>query len=628
MAGLLFAGTDDLERSFRDPPRHGAASPLVALALRGDDDGAAMFRQQLDRVSDLGAGGVLIAVPPADERVWRILSAAVERAHQLGLEVGLCDFPLSAEGAGTFPRARKLVWSSAEAAVFSTNNAPQVYRPPGAYKEIARLAVPADSPEIQPYQVVDTMRDSVPTGGVWRVYRFGHTEVTPAVRDDVDGRTFVRHVNQWLFANQNRLKHAYGTTLAWYHLSGPPASELIWSQDLPAAFLKRSGLRLERYLPALAGVPVGGEGTAAYVRRQIAQTVLATWRARVGRNVEELVYEAGLNAGIRIDEIPVPPEEAALYFRRPMLLQPETAAQRDADQMAGGGARTMGRRQVIGRFDLRSAAATPDAALLPFAGKPEIDCLLNAGATRILLASGGGVPGEDAAFRQMQAVCQYAARCQVMLQHGDAAPALLVWAERPPARLRGYACDYTDGAMLDASAVKKGCIRFDSDREYNGLAVTAGVLRDPTAAETVRRLAERGVRVWLLPEGVEGEDAVFAKMIEKGGAGRIAVIRTGQEKDWPPADFQWRSEAAGLDVAFLQRTAERQDIYLIVNRTAASGPVVCTFRHAGKGVPTRWNPVEGESGLEIGEVTRTPDGLVNVPLFLGPHDACFVVFER
>ena len=632
LVGLsLQAEESALERQFREPPAN-ATRPSIALALDGGGTDKEWFSRQLERVREVGAGGVLIAVPTANDAVWDALASAAGRAQQLGLEMGVRDFPLSDEEAAAFPHARKLVWSSIVAtnqAECATNALPQVCQPAGRYLEIARLAVPGGAGEFQPHQIVDLTQGQgvAPTGGAWRVYRFGHADVEPPVMDGLEGTTFFRHVNQWLYASQNRLKQTYGNTVLWYQLSGPSASELVWPRDLPAVFLKRSGLGLVRYLPALADVSVGGAATAAFVRRNVVQAVHETWRERIGKNVEELVHEAGLEAGIRIDEVPVPPVETALYFRRPMLPQAASVAGREANVLAAGGARAMGRRYVIGQVNGPSSAAVPDALLLPFPLKPAIDRLLSAGATRILFEAEGRVPGEDVAFRQMRDACRYAHRCQVLLQQGEAAADFLVWALRPPRLLREYACDFTSGMMLETAAVKDGKIRFDSERAYGALAVTAEALNDKRAERMVRQMASRGVRVWLVPDAVPDEEAAFARLTEKGDA-NIGVARTAGTNGMPVADFQWRSEADGLEIGFLHRTSDAQETYFIVNDSAAAGPVTCTFRDTGAGVPSRWNPADGETGLVIQETSRGADNRVTASLFMAPHDAWFVVFDK
>ncbi len=627
--GALRADESALENLFRAPPAD-ATRPNVSLTLEpGRSDTEWVFRQ-LERVRDLGAGGVLLTVPTADETVWETLARTADRARMLGLEVGVRDFCLCAAEASAIPRAQKLVWSSAlvtNQTALATNALSLAGPPLGSYQALACLAVPEGRADIQPHQIVDLAQGQVSTGGLWRIYRFGHEDTVPPVLDGFDGTALFRHVNQWLFACQGRLKQTYGSTLLWYQLPGPASSDVVWPRDLPALSLKRSGLGLIRQLPALAGAAVGGEATAAYVRRQVAQTVCEAWRERFGKNVNELVHEAGLEAGIRIDEVPVAPEEVAAYFRRPTLPQARNAVQREANVRAAGGARVMGRRYVIGSLDVASVLPSPDAALMSFPWKPEINRLLAEGATRILLESGGRVPGEDVAFRQLREGCRYAQRCQILLQQGEAVADTLVWSTKLPALLRSYGCDFANGVMLETAAVSDQRIRFDSERTYGTLAVTSEVLRDKPAERLVCQMAARGIRVWLVTSGEADEEAVFARVLEKAGA-LAGVVRDEGAAGLPTPDFQWRSDVAGLELRFVHRRSVGHEVYFVVNDSAASGPVNCVFRDTGSGVPTRWNPADGEAGLVVQDAARAADGRVTTSLFLAPHDACFVVFDR
>jgi hypothetical protein len=626
----LRADESDPEASFKTPPPN-ATRPCVALTLdRTRTDGDWLSRQ-LERVRDVGAGGVLLGVPAPDGTVWSVLSAAVNRSRQLGLDVGIRDFYLSPDEAAAAPRARQLVWScmAPEAGGAVTDAVPQAVWAADSYRELARLAVPADAAgDLQPHQILDLAAGPAPTGGVWRVWRFGTADAAPGVIDPLSDKALFRHVNQWLSDCQKRMGRAYSSTVLWFQLSGPARTECLWSDDLPEAFLKRSGLGLVRHLPALAGEAVGGEATAAYVRRQMTQTVREVWRERFGKTVDELVHEAGLEAGLRIDQMPVDPVEAALYFRRPVLPAARDAARRNANVLAAGGARAMGRRYVMGALSPFAVSPTPAAVLLPFPWKHEADRLLADGATRLLLEAGAdGLPSEDATFRQLLNGCTYVHRCQMLLQQGEPVADVLVWAAEPLAALSRYACDAANGPMLETAAVKGGVIRFDSGREYGVLAVAGDVLADPAAERTVRQMASRGVRVWLIQTGAG--DGPQAAWVREAGE-NVTVVAEGAASAVAGAvpDFEWRSDVADLALRFLHRRTSSHEVYFVVNDSAETGTAACTFRDAGKGVPARWDPLDGEIGI-VEQAERSGEGgRVSAPLFFAPHDTCFVVFER
>jgi len=623
----MCAGGASLEAQFSQPPQN-ATRPGVMLTLDPAASNVAAFARQLEAVREAGAGGVLLTLAGSDEAVLDALGKTADKCRQLGLELGVCDFTLSDEG--DMPRAQKFVWTASGPVegrlCGATNAVPPIFQTPSTYRELARLAIPVETDGVvQPHEIVDLNRCSAPTGGVWRVFRFGHADMDPPTPDGFDGTAFFKHVNHVLSVCQNRLPRTYGSTLLWYQMGGTDRTELMWPRDLPEAFLKRSGLGLPRYLPALAGVPVGGEATARYVRRQVAVTVLESWRERFARNANELVHEAGLEAGIGIGSVPVGPEEVSLYFRRPTLSPARNEAQHAANVRAAGAARVLSRRYVIGKLSPGAVSATSARALLPFPWKHEADRLLCEGTTRLVMELPDGLPRTDAEFRQFQAGCTYAHRCQMLLQYGEKFADFLVWTDRLLPLLEGYSCDYANQAMLEAATVKDGYIRFDSERAYASLAVSSEVLGEKSAEQAVRYLWKRGVRVWLVATGAEGEEAVFARVQEGAGAG-CKVLRAGAE-GLPVPDFQWRSESNGLALRFLHGRSPEHEIYFVVNDSADAGPVTCLFRETGSGMPTRWDPVSGEAGLAVQDVVKTADGRVSVQLFMAPHDACFIVFD-
>lgn len=613
-----------LEALFRDPTAD-ALRPCVALDLACFARDTEGLSRQLSHVRDLGAGGVLVRMPLADEAVWSQLSLISETCRRLGLELGVCDFMAAGESAVEVPRTQRLVWTMSRRDLGlepSTNALPSVFQPGDSYRELARLAVP-DEGEVLPHQIVDMKAGPAPTNGVWRLYSFGHADAVPPLSDCFDGKGVFRHVNQMLFAMQSRLPHAYGTTLQWCQMSGPGRCDWIWPRDFPEAFLRRSGVNVMRHLPALAGVAVGGETTAAYVRQQAGLTVRDLWREQYAVKVDELVHEAGLEAGIAVREAAVEPEEVALYFRRPTLATALTPELRAANVRAAGGARALGRRTVLGRLDCAQVSATPDQVLLPFFCKHEVDLLLSDGATRVLFELGGALPAEGERVADLRAACRYAHRCQVLLSHGEAVADFLVWSTEVPEALGEYACDAANGTLLAAASVKDGKIRFESDRMYGALALTAEALQGKAAERLVKQLAAGGVSLWLVTNGVPDEASAFAKLMANGvghmlgEAGAVA----------PLPDLSWKAEVEGMQLRFLHRRSPECEIYFVVNASAVGGPVTCSFRDTGQGDPERWNPVSGETGLSV-HMTRASDGRGVVPLFMAPHDACFVVFNR
>ena len=620
-ATVLTADTD-LERLFNDPPAD-ATRPCMSLPLTDlsmERDGVS---RQLSQARALGVGGVLLRVPPADETIWLHLMLVADTCRRLGMELGVCDFALSTEAPVT-SHVQRLVWSAERCAETGagTNVCSPVLKMDGSYRELARLGVP-DVGEILPHQIVDLKTGSLTTNSLWRIYRFGCSDVEPPLPDCFNGDGVFRHVNNLLFACQNRMPRTYGTTLLWCQMTGPGRDDVIWPGDLPEMFLKQSGLNLMKHLPALAGVPVGGEKTAAYVRQQVAQAVCGAWRQRFAQNVDELVHEAGLEAGIDVDGVLVAPEETALYFRRPTLSVARTVMQHAGNVHAAGGARALGRRFVVGKLNCSNVVPTSAQALLPFPYKHEIDRLLSDGATRILLEETGGLPDEGERFSQLRALCRYTHRSQMLLQRGEGVADFLVWSLSLPHALEDYSCDFASQKMLETATFRQGKILFESERTYTRLAVTADALNDRTAKRLVRQIAENGVEVWFVASGIPDEAAVFSKHTSDGKGKVLGALDVGG----PLPDLRWETDAAGVQIRFVHRRSSDCEVYYIANVSAIGGPVTCTFRDTGAGEAERWDPVSGETGLDL-DATRLADGRLRIPLFMVPHDACFVVFRR
>lgn len=619
MLGLACFGQDDLEKRFLEPAKAGSRLSVTMRLDPSCGDTADSVLRRLERLRELGAGGVLVSLPVADERVWGLLGAAAEWCRKTGTELGLCDFWQSAEEAAGTPHLQTLAWSSRRVAggALATNLLPLVYGPGGTYREIARLAVP-EAVEVLPHQVRDLAVGGPSAEGEWRAFWFGHRDREPALVDLYQESAVFRHVNEGLVELQSRLKKSYGTVFVWYQFGGVDGGELVWPADIESLFLRQGGVPLKRSLPVFAGVPVGGEQAAAHVRQVLAAVLREAWRTRFAANVRDLVQESGLEAGHAVGAAPVEPDEVALYFRRPMLSVARSGEERERNARAAGGARTLARRFILGRLSLASVKEAPSSVLLPFPFKHEMDGLFGDGATRILLEPGDSGLSDGKVGAQLRLACLYAQRCQLLLQHGEPAADLLVWAERRPEVLEAYSCDEAGLKVIASAVVKGGRLCFDSERSYGALAVSDTVLSDPAAERLARQLAERGLRVfWVASRGRrEGESM-------KRPFGELAK---GEDLGVAP-DLMWQSAEPGVRLRFLHRRSAEREVYFVMNGGEGGGVATCTFRDTGKGVPERWDPLEGEIG-SVQEFERRPDGRAAVPLYLGPHDACFVVFER
>jgi len=615
---------EELEARFRDASATGFG-PVFTLRIEQCSTGAVEFLTLLDRFRAWGAGGVLVSMPVADEEGWRALGRVSEACAESGMELGVCDFVISRQEDASLPRARCLAWSMRDggASAVATNGLPDVVCRERS-REVATLAIPV-SPVLEHYQVLD-LGVSIPlTEGHWRELRFGSVEASPPVIDPFDERAVIQHVNEALEALQSRLSASYGRSLVWYQCVGVRRSELLWPSDMGALFLKRNGLDLARHLPALAGFPLGGEATAAHVRRQVAEAVCDAWRGRYAQNIRDLVQEAGLDAGMRVDEAPVAPEEVPYYFRRPVITAARSERERLANVRAAGAARACARRTIMGRVPLRPIWTAVETPLYGFPFKRELDGLFADGATRVLLEADNALWNDERLSDAFRAVGAYARRCQLLLMRGEPVADLLVWDEAGLSRYEGYSCDRASRAMLEEASVRGTAIELPSERKYAALAVSTRMLREPAAERLVRQLAEKGLTLWVADNG-DVEDREFIARATQSDAPFARLFR-GAAGGVPQPDMTWTSDVEGLRLRFTHRRSETEEIYFIMNDSAAAGPVTAVFRDTGRGVPERWDPQDGVVSMPE-ERVRRPDGRLAVSLFMAPFDACFILFAR
>ena len=241
------------------------------------------------------------------------------------------------------------------------------------------------------------------------------TTQADGILDVFDETAVSRHTNKMLSMLQARLGNHYGSTLAWFLTRSFPNASPSRPPDLGALFLDRTGLDLTPYLPALEGKELDGIVSAAYVKEHVAYVTADAWRKRFAEPMRDLIQEAGLDAGIMASEFPLPPEEAATYFKRPVLLGcPTSATARATNKRITQGAHNALRRNIMGHLPLERVQTLPVPT--QFACKHEMDRLFIDGATRLLLDPGATAWQDEALFTDAAIACLYARRWQFIFQ--------------------------------------------------------------------------------------------------------------------------------------------------------------------------------------------------------------------
>ncbi|MBO4286945.1 MAG: hypothetical protein J5985_02125 [Kiritimatiellae bacterium] len=390
---------------------------------------------------------------------------------------------------------------------------------------------------------------------------------------EVSAGLFSRHINQLLYQSQRNLRNVYGTSLIGYHFDR---------------------------------VPVG-----------------------MCNIVNDLVQEAGLRASGAVFHLPLPPEEAAVYFHRPAL---ETSTSHpvpypldeDADlpesvirkatlrsmfnRRAAGGAHTFWREQIWGILRLSaSPAPVPGGDRLPFSWKPHADELLAAGATRIVLDYEGGLPSDDRRFRELREGCTYLQRCSHFLRQGDPVADFLFW----PGALEGgawpeeHSFDTADRAMLAGAVLKGGRATFASERSYTRIVVAPDVTNQAASVRLFAKCRQAGVAVSLWPSCPQPDVRWYAD-----ATGRVYPLR-----------FSHRRER----IQGKKTPAQAMDLYFLGNPAPYGFDVNLTLRDAKRRPPVLADPVKGEFSRPQ-NYTFLRDGSLQIRLPMDAYESLFILF--
>lgn len=390
---------------------------------------------------------------------------------------------------------------------------------------------------------------------------------------NVSNGVFARHVNQLLYQSQRNLRNVYGVSLTGYHFDRVP----VGTCDI----------------------------------------------------INDLVQEAGLRASGAVFRLPLPPEEAAVYFHRPALETstlhpvpfpleeedglPDAVVRKAAirsmfNRRAAGGARTFWRDQIWGILRLAAKPApVPGGGRLAFGWKPHADELLAAGATRIVLDCEGGLPSDDRRFRELREGCAYLRRCSHFLRQGAPVADFLFW----PGALEGgawpeeHSFDTADRAMLARAGLRGGRAMFDSERGYARIVVAPDVTNQAAAIRLIAKCRQAGVDVSVWPS-------------------------------CPAPDVRWYADATGraYPLRFCHRRERIQgvktqrpaaDLYFLENPAPYGFDVNLTLRDAKRRPPVLADPLTGAFSRPQ-NYTFLRDGSLRIRLPMDAYESCFILF--
>ncbi len=256
-------------------------------------------------------------------------------------------------------------------------------------------------------------------------------------------------------------------------------------------------------------------------------------------------------------------------------------------------------------------------------------------------------------FEQSKPWIDYLRRCSVLLQTGQpvADVAYFISEDTPkmtglrsPALPPGRDFDYINAEVIQRDlTVRKGRLTLPHGVAYRVLALPESATMRPALLRRIRDLVQAGATVVgkapsrspsredfprsdaavrQLAREVWGDNAAGASGEHTLGKGRVVWGRGLDEVlaalDSKP-DF-----ASPARLRFKHRRQDDTEIYFVANPDAAAVTTMAAFR-VDAGLPELWWPDSGR--IERPAVFEAADGVVRVPLSLGPNASVFVVFR-
>jgi hypothetical protein len=257
-------------------------------------------------------------------------------------------------------------------------------------------------------------------------------------------------------------------------------------------------------------------------------------------------------------------------------------------------------------------------------------------------------------FEQGKAWVDYLRRCTVLLQAGQPVADIAYFigedapkmdGERKPALPAGRDFDFINADVIEKYlTVKNGVLTLPRGISYRVLVLPDLPAMRPEVLRKIRALVKAGAtvvgkppsrspslagfpncdeRVRTMAREVWGEIGSEPAGEHKFGKGRVVWGRSLEEillGLGSQPDFENSAK-----LLFKHRRQGGTDIYFVANPTPEAVKTAAAFRAAGR-VPELWSPDSGQrERLAVYEET---DGVVRLPLCLGPQGSTFVVFRE
>lgn len=575
----------------------------------------------------------------------------------------------------------------------------------GLVWRVARATTAEELPErdcVQPSEVID-LTDSIRDGhacvqlpeGRWRILRIGHTSTGHTNATGGAGRglecdkfsraAVSKQIDNWFGRIYEAMDPAVARrVLKVLYVDSWECGSQNWSDSFAAEFRARRGYDLRPWLPLLAGVPMESAARSEKVLRDVRETiaelvrdvffdVLAAKADTYGcRFTAESVAPTMVSDGLlHYDKVDLPMGE--FWLDSPTHDKPNDML----DAISGG--HIYGKRIISaeGFTELRGVWDETPARL-----KPVLDRNYALGLNRLvchvmthnpwldrrpgMTLDGIGLffQRDNTWFRNgARALCDYAARCQTLLQYGVPVVDIAVFTgEEVPRRsvLPDRLVPSLPG-LFGADRVASERVRLANEGQplrVKPVGVThsanmadpeqwvdplRGYAYDSFNRDALLRLARAEGGRMVLPGGASYRvlvlpgarpmnpetpmsDAVRAKIAELKAAG-VAVPELPWRADDLTAFGLERDAVVPAGLAWTHRRAEAEniDIYFIANPTSEARACTVSLRTAGR-VPELWDALTG--AIADAAEWRVAEGRTEVALALPAGGSRFIVFRR
>ena len=611
---LAFAGDFVTQFERASAKRFSPGVELNFSALRVD---SVPLDQRVADLSEAGFNSIVLKSIPAESSSWTLVTLIAELCRNHSMKLGCVFFLEESLQGGNTQRLQKLGWNKCVVDMheYVTNRSSVCVSDRFDRSLVAHVFTPvANSNEYSTLKNIVVSHDSLPELGIWYDIQFFSSPVQPATVDYLNQELFTDSVNGFLLEAQQQLNRNYGSVLSWLWFPSISNSELVWSDGVTSWFAEHTTLDLIRHLPVLAGVDIQSDSYSRLIRQRYQQGIKRVWRERFAMNAKSLIQEAGLNAGVLVDEIPLDPEETGSLFGVTLLNSRLRGDARVCNRRAAGGARVFESKNVVGRVGTSSCRTLKSA----------VDTLLIDGADKILFDEGIlGFKG-CAEFATINDLIRYLRRIQLVLQNSKPQSSFLLCSEEIPKILNQYSFDCANLQMLRSAEVKDGLLNFASGSYYTTVVFSGSTLVSKRGKELAQRFTSKGVRVLYLDA-----DSELKTQLPKDLIARVGIKRFGEIRNLPELlpDLSWSSDQSQIDIRFTHRSNPQRDFYLIKNESLESGVVTLTLKVSDFKKVFRWQPKAGRV-YEISSFTRIDKFRTSISSPVRAGELLFIVFER